>query len=236
MIPLSIEHSGRGPWLTGSVVVLMLIIFSTHGMYDVDIVQFFGLVPIRMWSAETWSLLGPVEQCIPWFAYPLLHASPLHLAGNLWGLWVFGSAVESIGRVRFIVLWLATSWASGATYLLIQPEQVSPLIGASGCVAGMIGFCCVQPQGTHVKTWVPWRPMSIVRLNSWIFFLGWFSLTILAVLTTSNSTLAIAGWIHGGGFLMGCLAGIFARVRGSKTIPLLVDLSINDDSNEGVIP
>ena len=213
----------------------MLFIFLAHGKYEVDIVQFLGLVPIRMWSVETWSLLGPVEQLIPWFAYPLLHGSPLHLFGNLWALWVFGSAVEAAGRTRFIALWLLTSWAAGVTYLLIEPEQVSPLIGASGCVAGMIGFCSVQPQGTQVKTWVPWRPMSIVRLNSWIFFLGWSCLTILAVLATSNATLAIAGWVHGGGFLMGCLAGVLMRVRTPKGASLLIDISTTDDSSEGVI-
>jgi rhomboid protease GluP len=72
-----------------------------------------------------------------------LHFGPLHLLFNLYALYVIGPGLERIiGSVRFAILYLLTGLGSSAGVLILKwsqsfrPEQ---LVGASGCVMGMVG-------------------------------------------------------------------------------------------------
>lgn len=72
-----------------------------------------------------------------------LHYGPLHLLFNLYALLVIGPGLEKIiGSVRFALYYLIAGLGSSAGVLLLkwsdlsQPEQ---LVGASGCVMGIVG-------------------------------------------------------------------------------------------------
>src|SRR5436190_3278596 len=72
-----------------------------------------------------------------------LHFGPLHIAFNLYALFVIGPGLERIiGSVRFAVCYLLAGLGSSAGVLLLKwsdsarPEQ---LVGASGCVMGIVG-------------------------------------------------------------------------------------------------
>jgi len=72
-----------------------------------------------------------------------LHFGPLHIAFNLYALFVIGPGLERIiGSARFAVCYLLAGLGSSAGVLLLkwsdkaQPEQ---LVGASGCVMGIVG-------------------------------------------------------------------------------------------------
>ena len=57
---------------------------------------------------------------------------------------------------------METTVIAGMAYVAMQPEEVSPLIGASGCVAGMMGVCCTWwPRGT-----VRERSLAATRCNT----------------------------------------------------------------------
>jgi len=77
------------------------------------------------------------------FTALFLHAGFLHLAFNLFALYVLGPELErSIGTIRFLACYLISGLASstGVVVLtklgLIQNAQV---IGASGCIMGVVG-------------------------------------------------------------------------------------------------
>jgi rhomboid protease GluP len=72
-----------------------------------------------------------------------LHFGPLHIAFNLYALFVIGPGLERIiGSVRFALYYLLSGLGSSAGVLLLKwsesarPEQ---LVGASGCVMGIVG-------------------------------------------------------------------------------------------------
>jgi rhomboid protease GluP len=72
-----------------------------------------------------------------------LHFGPLHLLFNLYALFVIGPGLERIiGSIRFAALYLLAGLGSSACVLLLKwsaayrPEQ---LVGASGCVMGIVG-------------------------------------------------------------------------------------------------
>ncbi len=77
------------------------------------------------------------------FTALFLHGGFLHLAFNLFALYILGPPLErSIGTIRFLACYLISGVASSAGVValteigLVQPGQ---LIGASGCIMGVVG-------------------------------------------------------------------------------------------------
>lgn len=80
----------------------------------------------------------------PWrfLTTAFLHASTMHLAFNMWALWVLGSVLEPLlGRWRFTAVYLLSALGgSTAIYWLASPDSPSWLtvtVGASGAVFGL---------------------------------------------------------------------------------------------------
>ena len=81
----------------------------------------------------------------PWrfITTAFLHASPMHLAFNMWALWVLGSALEPVlGRWRFTALYMLSAVGGSAMiYWLAWPTTPSAwvglTVGASGAVFGL---------------------------------------------------------------------------------------------------
>src|SRR5204863_6121143 len=79
-----------------------------------------------------------------------MHASWLHVLGNMLFLWIFGNNVEdALGRVRFFLWYLASGLAATATQTFVTLHYAGaaaasvPNIGASGAIAGVLGAYCL---------------------------------------------------------------------------------------------
>jgi membrane associated rhomboid family serine protease len=73
-----------------------------------------------------------------------LHSGFLHLAVNMYALWIVGSVLEpALGRWRFTALYLISAVAGSVGVLLFaSPSDVAwitPVVGASGAVFGLFG-------------------------------------------------------------------------------------------------
>src|SRR5205809_1268473 len=72
-----------------------------------------------------------------------LHGGFIHLLFNLFALYVLGPPLErSIGTMRFVVCYLISGLASSAGVVgltILGFVQVSQLVGASGCIMGIVG-------------------------------------------------------------------------------------------------
>ena len=67
-----------------------------------------------------------------------LHASILHIAFNMYALWVIGTPVEQyLGSVRYLGLYFVSGLAGSAGALLQSPY--TPVLGASGAIFGILG-------------------------------------------------------------------------------------------------
>ena len=82
-----------------------------------------------------------------------LHASPLHLAGNMLFLWIFGDNVEEVlGTLRYILAYLACGLAGSLAQIAAAPDSLIPTLGASGAIAGIMG------------AYIIWFPHNRVRV------------------------------------------------------------------------
>lgn len=72
-----------------------------------------------------------------------LHYGPLHLLFNLYALFIIGSGLErSIGSIRFGICYLLSGLGSGLGVLILRLlglNKAEQLVGASGCVMGLVG-------------------------------------------------------------------------------------------------
>ncbi len=73
-----------------------------------------------------------------------LHGGFLHLAVNMYALWIVGSVLEpALGRWRFAALYLLSAVGGSVGVLLFaspyEVEWITPVVGASGAVFGLFG-------------------------------------------------------------------------------------------------
>ena len=77
------------------------------------------------------------------FTALFLHGGLLHLGFNLFALYVLGPPLErSIGTIRFLACYLISGLASSAGVVALNEIgliRIDQLIGASGCVLGVVG-------------------------------------------------------------------------------------------------
>lgn len=79
-------------------------------------------------AGQYWRLFTPM----------VLHASPLHLACNLFSLHSIGHSLERwYGRERLVVTYVASGFAGNVLSCILNPRY--PSLGASGAVAGLVG-------------------------------------------------------------------------------------------------
>jgi membrane associated rhomboid family serine protease len=86
-------------------------------------------------------------------SYAFLHSTQnyMHLLVNMWGLWMFGEAVEYlVGPRRLLALYFAAVVTAALTQLVVPAifgEPPAPTIGASGGVFGvMLAFGMLFPR------------------------------------------------------------------------------------------
>ncbi len=82
--------------------------------------------------------------------YQFLHGGLMHLLGNMLFLWVFGPNVEDrMGRVWFLLFYLAGGAAAGAVHIAFED---APVVGASGSIAAVTGAYLVLFPRTTIRT------------------------------------------------------------------------------------
>jgi membrane associated rhomboid family serine protease len=88
-----------------------------------------------------------------------LHGSFLHLATNMFGLWMFGRPVESaLGSGRFMALYVASLLTAGLSQLAVTSllTDNTPTLGASGAVFGILAaFALLFPERFIVLLFPP---------------------------------------------------------------------------------
>ncbi|MYL31657.1 rhomboid family intramembrane serine protease [Halobacillus halophilus] len=98
--------------------------------FAVDLKQWGIGVNVLVLNGEYWRLLTPI----------FLHAGFMHALFNSFSLVLFGPALEQmLGRVRFIVMYLAAGIAGNIGTFIVNPDAYYAHLGASGAIFGIFG-------------------------------------------------------------------------------------------------
>lgn len=139
-----------------------------------------------------------------------LHGGWLHLIGNMWFLWIFGSHIEdAMGSAKFLIFYLISGIASAVVQAVVQHGSPVPTIGASGAIAGVMGaFLILYPRVRIVTLVFIIVFITTIELPAAIMLIYWFALQVLSglgSLASISQAQGIAWFAHVGGFLAGIL-------------------------------
>ncbi len=166
----------------------------------------YGFVPARFLAH---AVVGP-GRFLPLLSSMFLHGGLLHLAGNMWMLWIFGDNVEdAMGHGRYLVFYLLCGLASVLTQTWAAPASTVPMIGASGAISGVLGAYFLTYPRARVLTLVPILVFFyLVELPAVVFLGLWILLQFLegwSQLAAGTMAGGVAWWAHVGGFGSGVL-------------------------------
>jgi len=161
-------------------------------------------------------LTDPGRQVSTLFTSMFLHGSWMHLIGNMWFLWLFGNNVEdSMTRPRFLAFYLLCGLAAAAAQVVSDPTSVTPMVGASGAISGVMGAYLVLFPRVRVFTLVPLGFfLYSMALPAWVMLIYWAVLQFFGGVTSigAEQSGGVAFWAHVGGFVAGIvLVKLFHR-------------------------
>jgi membrane associated rhomboid family serine protease len=144
------------------------------------------------------------------FTSMFLHGGFLHIAGNMLYMWVFGNNVEDrMGPVVFLIFYLTAGVVAAYAQALPNPDSTTPLVGASGAIAGALGAYLVMFPSARVLTLVPiFFFLQLIELPA-VFVLGfWFVLQAFQGVGSVQADTGVAWFAHVGGFVFGALVAL----------------------------
>lgn len=133
-----------------------------------------------------------------------LHGDILHIAFNMWTLWIFGNNVEeAFGRAGYIAMYLAGGIAATLGYAALNSDSTIPLVGASGAIAAVMGAYLVLFPTHRILTllFIFFVPIPAIAFIG-IWFIGQFGVD-----PSSN----VAWEAHVAGFLFGVAIALLLR-------------------------
>lgn len=206
-------HTHRMPWVTYLLILLCALVFLA-GTLDATAHQQL-LVQLAL-SSDIQSLPLFFQQLI---THQFVHGSWLHLASNLYFLWVVGDNLEDVlGHARFLLIYLLAGTLAALAELLwyqLTGSGTLLLIGASGSIAALFGLYLVWFRFASLTfMFIIWQK----KLAPHWFFLIWSASNIFGMLMGNTG---VAFMAHLGGLVFGILLGLLMKQRILQQNPLI---------------
>ena len=163
-------------------------------------------------TAEIHHYASPLPVYFNFLSSMFMHGDIMHIFGNMMFLFIFGDNLENLlGHIRYVVFYLVCGIAAASAQILMGPDSIIPMLGASGAISGVLGGYLLLFPNKPVKaiifnflTTVP----AYVDLGIWIVYQ-----LVIGYLTPSGGG-GVAYAAHIGGFVAGLvLIKVFAIGR-----------------------
>jgi membrane associated rhomboid family serine protease len=190
------------PTITLALIALNVLLYGLEVLTGPGIVKVFGLWALNIPGAfHPWQLL----------TYGFLHGSPLHLGLNMFGIWMFGSALErKWGELRYLLTYLLSVATAAVTHLVITGYLMrysGPVIGASGGAFGLMLAYALYFPNHRIALLIP-----AFAVRARIFVLGYALIELALGIFSSGE--GVAHFAHLGGLYGGWLGVQYFRGRG----------------------
>jgi len=230
VLPIADENEpGRGlPYVTLALIAANILVFVLLQQLTAENPFTYGFSAIPLEITTSTDLVQPIPVTIQGQSYLLLeapgpspiqltllssmfmHANLLHIGGNMLFLWIFGDNVEHrIGRVSYLLAYLAAGLVGSLAQILSSPESVIPSLGASGAISGVLGaYIVLFPRNgvTAILLRILVQVPAVVAIGLW------FAFQVLSSIGTDPAQGGVAYLAHIGGFAVGVVVGFVFRL------------------------
>lgn len=198
--PLRNSHA----WPVSALMLIMIantVVFTIQAMSETRVAVPGGFVDSDKVTAALALVSTDVQngQAYRLFTYMFVHGGFAHIFFNMWGLYIFGSLLESrIGAARFFNLYVISGLCGAGLWMLSNWDSSIPCIGASGAVFGITIATAMFFPDMKIMLLLPPIPM---KLKTFAIVFG--ILEVFFELTGTQR--GVAHLAHLGGFLGGYL-------------------------------
>ncbi len=144
-----------------------------------------------------------------------LHGGWAHLLGNMLFLAVFGNNIEDrFGRLRYLLFYLGCGYLATYAYALFYADTTTPLVGASGAIAGVLGAYFLLFPRARIVALVPFLLFLPLRIPAWLVLGSWFLVQYVYFTGAGMaSSVGVAYLAHVAGFVAGVAGAMLLRRR-----------------------
>lgn len=241
VFPLADDNRDRAsvPWVTISLIAINIFVFVVLqgvGNND-DFTYAFSTVPAEIVMGKDIETEGepvqvqtqggvvevmrpglrrtPIPVYLTLITSMFMHGGIAHLAGNMWFLWIFGDNIEDdLGKIWYVVFYLGCGLAAGLAHVLLNTSSLTPCLGASGAISGVMGAYIVLHPHRQV-TVLMFR--FVTQVPGYVAVGIWFGFQLLesfGALGSGETGIAYAA--HIGGFLAGAAIAGGVRLIGPR--------------------
>ncbi|WP_282608401.1 rhomboid family intramembrane serine protease [Pelagibius sp. Alg239-R121] len=202
------------PWVNWTLIGLCIGIFAIQfigtPVLEQNLIRTFAAIPQWLVDNPFQSRSGSgVPAIITLVSYTFLHGGFVHLLLNMLVLWVYGDNVEdAMGHINYALFYTICGILAVLSQVLINPASLSPIIGASGAIAGVMGaYFVLYPKARLLV------PILIfpVYLPAYLVLSVWMLFQIIAAFQSGSVVSGVAWWAHIGGFVAGLILVKFFR-------------------------
>lgn len=184
------------PWVTWALLLINVLVFACYQLQPQWLAPYqaaLPLTPAKLLSGEQpWAL----------FTHMFLHGGYLHLLGNMYFLYIIGDNLEDVlGRRRYLLFYLICGMVAALAHIAADPSSTTPMIGASGAIAGLFGMYMLWFRNAKLSFMVA---IFQWRLPVLWYFIIWLGSNVLGLLAAGQG---VAYWAHIGGFVAGLVLG-----------------------------
>ena len=187
------EFSYQPTLFTSAIKVLVSVNFGIFVLQTLSNAEglffpLFGLVPRMVWS-----------ELMIWqpFTYLFFHGGIWHVLINMFVLWMFGSELERLwGKSHFIKFYFVTGVGSGLLTMLFSLQSITPIVGASGAVYGVLLAYGLTYPNRQIYLY------GIIPIKSIWFVIG---IGMIAFMSSFNNISQVSHITHLSGMLIGYL-------------------------------
>lgn len=113
--------------ILGITIAFFLLQYASEALYGYDyLFLFLGKINEAIMVGQFWRFFTPM----------FLHGDILHIAFNMYALYVFGRNLEyQYGHTRFLLLYIVSAFAGNVVSFVLSP---SPSLGASTAIFGLV--------------------------------------------------------------------------------------------------
>ena len=210
MFPIRDHNPSEGtPYVTIGLIfanVVMFLLTMPWGGGMEGLWEDGALYPVAVMNgSHLWGLV----------THMFLHAGPLHIAGNMLFLWIFGDNLEDqMGHLGFLVFYLLCGLAAAGAQIGANPAEGIPMVGASGAVAGVMGgYLLFFPRARVDVVAIIIILIKVFTIPAWVMLAVWFGLQLFSGYAMHGGEAGVAYWAHAGGFVAGMVLALPTLMR-----------------------